>query len=89
MLNLDDTIFFITLIIINFLFIKNYKYLGKKINIYDLPDEKRKIHKKPVPLLGGLIIYFNILLLIIYIFFKDPLILLSILKHNFNDQVDL
>ena len=82
MLNLDDTIFFITLIIINFLFIKNYKYLGKKINIYDLPNEKRKIHKKPVPLLGGLIIYFNILLLIIYIFFKDPLILLSTFKHT-------
>ena len=82
MLILENITFFIILIIINLLFIKNHKYFGKKINIYDLPNEKRKIHKKPVPLLGGLIIYFNILFFIIYIFLKDNHILLSIFKHT-------
>ncbi len=71
MLISQNIIFFLILIIINLLFIRNYKYLGKKINIYDIPNEKRKIHKKPVPLLGGLIVYFNILFFIIYALLKD------------------
>ena len=82
MLILENITFFLFLIIINLLFIKNYKYFGKKINIYDFPNEKRKIHKKPVPLLGGLIIYFNILFFIIYFFLKDNLILLSVFRHT-------
>ena len=78
----DNIIFFLVLIIINILFVKNYRYFGKKINIYDLSNKKRKIHKKPVPLLGGLIIYFNILFFITYAFFKDANILLDLFLHT-------
>ena len=79
---LENIIFFCILLIINFLVIKNYKYLGKKINIYDVPNEKRKIHKNPVPLIGGIIIYFNIFFLLIYVSFKKNDHLLNIFIHS-------
>jgi len=34
-----------------------YKQLAFKLNIIDAPDEKRKIHTQPTPLLGGVSIY--------------------------------
>ena len=36
--------------------------MAKKLNLIDLPDGKRKIHSNPTPLLGGLIVLFNIFL---------------------------
>ena len=36
-------------------------YLKKKINIYDYPDFKKKLHKKPIPLIGGWILLFNLI----------------------------
>ena len=53
--NLIILIFFFNLIL--FLF---HKKLSNLYNIYDIPDGKRKKHKKIVPLTGGLIIYLNI-----------------------------
>jgi UDP-GlcNAc:undecaprenyl-phosphate GlcNAc-1-phosphate transferase len=35
------------------------KKIALKLEIIDLPKGKRKIHKKPIPLLGGLAIYFS------------------------------
>lgn len=59
-------------IILNLLIILNYKLLFKKINIYDYPIEKRKIHKKPISLTGGLIIYINLIFLyFLFFIFKD------------------
>ncbi len=41
----------------------NYKdKLSKILNLIDIPDNKRKIHSKPTPLLGGLIIFFIIVI---------------------------
>ena len=39
-------------IILNFLLFKNLNFLQKILIISDIPNE-RKIHKSPVPLLGG------------------------------------
>jgi UDP-GlcNAc:undecaprenyl-phosphate GlcNAc-1-phosphate transferase len=55
-------IFPLLFIIFNLLIVFNYKYLTKKLNIIDFPIEKRKIHKYPTPLFGGIIIFFNFLL---------------------------
>ena len=64
------SIFIIFLILVNLIFLNSSKFIGKLINIYDLPTEKRKIHKTPVPILGGLIIFVNILFFIIFGFFN-------------------
>ena len=49
-------------IVINFLLISNYSFIKKFYRINDFPDSNRKFHKKPTPLLGGLIIYINFFL---------------------------
>ena len=40
------------------------KYTKPKIFslIYDKPDNKRKFHSKPIPLLGGIIIFFGLII---------------------------
>lgn len=55
-------------IIFNLIIFFSYNFLSKKINLYDLPNPKRKIHKKKVPIFGGLIVYFNIILYLITIY---------------------
>ena len=42
----------------------------KLINIYDYPS-REKIHSKPTPIMGGIIIYINIICLFVYIIFID------------------
>ena len=51
------------------------KYTKPKIFslIYDKPDNKRKFHSKPIPLLGGIIIFFG--LIIFSLLFKENSIL--------------
>ena len=65
-------IFFISLNLVLFL---NYKFLSNINGVYDIPDKKRKIHSRPVPLIGGLILYINILVFIIINYFLDVKIL--------------
>jgi UDP-GlcNAc:undecaprenyl-phosphate GlcNAc-1-phosphate transferase len=53
-----------------------YKKIAKIYNLFDKPDFKRKIHKHPTPLLGGLFIILNLFLIIfinkyIFIVFDD------------------
>ena len=55
-------IFFITSI---FFFLEP---IAKSLNLYDIP-EKRKIHSKPVPLIGGLIIF--VIIFLNYLIFKN------------------
>ena len=50
----------------NFFFLIFFKEISKYINIFDLPDNKRKIHNKKIPLLGGWIFLFNIICYLIY-----------------------
>jgi len=51
-----------------------FGWLAKKLGIVDNPDAVRKIHKRPIPLLGGLAVFisFNFVVLL-YIFYSDAL----------------
>jgi UDP-GlcNAc:undecaprenyl-phosphate GlcNAc-1-phosphate transferase len=53
-------------LIINFVFFFNLKKISFYINIYDIPDNIRKFHNNKVPLLGGIVLYLNIIFLLIY-----------------------
>jgi UDP-GlcNAc:undecaprenyl-phosphate GlcNAc-1-phosphate transferase len=57
----------------NLIFYLKLNFVAKKINIYDFPDKRRKIHKLKVPAIGGFIFIFNILvyLLIDLLFFDE------------------
>jgi UDP-N-acetylmuramyl pentapeptide phosphotransferase/UDP-N-acetylglucosamine-1-phosphate transferase len=82
-----NNIFFFTLIIfINFLFLYFYKPIVNFYKLYDNPDFKRKLHKKKTPLLGGLLLVLN-LLLIIFINFIYPKILAGNFFNNINNYL--
>ena len=88
--------------LINLIIVININSISKIINIYDLPDKKLKLHKKKIPLIGGSILIFNILFLIliefifrvkIFVFFQSLseifsffLILLSFFILGFYDD---
>lgn len=52
-------IIFLFLIILNILIILNLKKFSNFINIHDEPDKKLKLHKKKIPILGGVIFFLN------------------------------
>lgn len=56
-------------IIINFILIKYNKNIAYIFNIYDKPDANRKLHKKIVPVTGGIIIFLNIFFLSFFLLF--------------------
>ena len=58
-----------------------YKELSKFINIFDYPS-KRKIHSKPTPIMGGIIIYINIFFFFNYIIFFDSSLQSILLIEN-------
>jgi UDP-GlcNAc:undecaprenyl-phosphate GlcNAc-1-phosphate transferase len=72
---LEFYIFFF--LIINFLIIFNLERLVRIVNIYDIPDKKRKIHKHKVPLIGGVLLIVNIIFY--FLFF------VSHIKLNLNE----
>lgn len=76
-------LFFFTFLI-NLLIFINYSRIARIYKVYDIPDDVRKYHKNRVPLLGGLIIYFNLLAFVAlsYLDFFGKIIILS--KHEIN-----
>jgi UDP-GlcNAc:undecaprenyl-phosphate GlcNAc-1-phosphate transferase len=62
---------FIFIIFFNFLFLFFYRKISHIYKVFDLPDRKRKIHTKKIPLLGGLIIFLNIIFFYLSINFKE------------------
>lgn len=58
--------FFIFQILINFFLIKYFNIIAKKINLFDIPDQVRKTHKDKVAPIGGIIVFFNLLIFLIY-----------------------
>lgn len=59
---LNYNTFLILNIILLLLFYNYHLVIAKKINLFDYPDNKRKIHLKPVPLTGGILILALIIL---------------------------
>ena len=62
----NDFLFIYLNLIIFFLFFLKYKEIAKILNLYDLPN-KRKIHLKKTPLVGGLGIF---IIITVYFFFN-------------------
>lgn len=52
---------------LSFLFSKLIMVISRRFNILDYPKESRKIHNQPVPLLGGLAIYFSWLVVVLFL----------------------
>ena len=63
-------------------FVEMMKRVAKFLKVLDYPNDKRKIHKEPMPLLGGLGIFFAFLLGYMIFAPKDNL-MLSILISSF------
>ena len=60
---------------LNLLIIFFSKKLIFYFNVYDLPDKKRKFHKKKTSLFGGTIILINFILLLIFDLFFNEIII--------------
>ena len=52
-------------ILFNLIILFFFNYIKNLINIYDYPDKKKKLHRKPIPLLGGWIFFFNLIFFLI------------------------
>lgn len=88
---------YLILTLVFFLLILNKYYfvISKKLNLIDLPSEKRKIHSKPIPLFGGIIMiicsvpiiiasyYLNETSLRIILFASIPMGLLGLLDDKY------
>jgi len=64
-------IVFLSLVIYNFILILNFKRIAAIIKIYDYPDQIRKFHKKPIPILGGFFLYSSFLIIFITKYFLN------------------
>ena len=60
-----------TLFIVNLLIILKHETFSNIINIYDTPDNKRKIHKHKISLSGGIIIFINITIFSLFNYFEN------------------
>ncbi len=89
---------FLILVIVNFIILKTSKKFFKIAGIFDYPTEKRKIHKNPISLSGGLIILISFIISIILFMDKESIIkdfiiiLFSILFYligYFDDKINI
>ena len=58
---------FIFFICLNLIIVLKFDLIKNSIKIYDHPDSKRKFHKKPTFIGGGIIIFVNYILIILYL----------------------
>ena len=56
---------YLSAILLNLIILLNYKKLAKIVNIFDNPDNIRKLHQKPTPLIGGTIIFINLIFILL------------------------
>lgn len=72
-------------IIFNLILILKFDLIKDNLKIYDYPDLKRKFHQEPMFIGGGIIVFLNYLLIIIYnLFSKNPN---SIIDLNTNADI--
>ena len=72
------------LIILNFLLFINLKKIANFVNIFDNPDGKLKLHKIKTPVVGGVVLALNFLIIFFYqIFFLKNFLSLNI--NNFHN----
>ena len=73
--------FLLFIIIINTLLLIYNSQIAKKFNLYDFPDNNRKIHIEKVPLTGGIIFFLNLIVYFVATFYLDNLFFI------FNDNL--
>ena len=74
---------FLIVIVINLiLFHFNFK-IGKHLEILDLPDGKRKLHKEPIPLTGGVFLFVNLFIYYVFAIFEYDFSSSNIFKNIF------
>ena len=54
-------------IILNFFLVLFFNNLSNALGIFDVPDNKRKLHKTSVASIGGVIFFLNLILFFIFI----------------------
>ena len=74
---------FVFLVLLNLLIFFNFEKLSKIINIYDIPDNKLKLHKRKTAITGGLILVINFFFLFTYqIFFLGDFLSIKLNQIN-------
>ena len=74
---------FLIVIVVNLiLFHFNFK-IGKYLEILDLPDGKRKLHKEPIPLTGGVFLFVNLFIYYVFAIFEYEFSSSNIFKNIF------
>jgi len=74
----------IFLSLLNLIIFFKISKLSKFFNIYDKPDNKLKLHKKEIPIIGGIILALNFSVLFFYqIFFLNEFLSIDLNKLNF------
>ena len=74
---------FIILFISNLSFLIFFNKLSKLINLFDIPNDNRKLHKKPIAAIGGFLIFLN--LFIYFTFTEYKYFYLNIPITHFNN----
>jgi UDP-GlcNAc:undecaprenyl-phosphate/decaprenyl-phosphate GlcNAc-1-phosphate transferase len=74
-MNLNFYLIFLSLILFNLVLLKKIDLLTKFINVYDSPDFFRKRHIKTTPVVGGFVIYINLIFILLIDFFLTQFIL--------------
>jgi len=69
---------YIFLLFFNLIFIFYFKNISQYINLFDIPNQLRKFHKKKIANIGGILIFLNLLFFIIYFIFSNNVF------HNLN-----
>jgi UDP-N-acetylmuramyl pentapeptide phosphotransferase/UDP-N-acetylglucosamine-1-phosphate transferase len=69
MTNNSIYIFFLFQIFLNIILVFHFSKISKVINLFDMPDHKRKLHKKKVSNIGGFIFFINFLGIVLYLNF--------------------
>jgi UDP-GlcNAc:undecaprenyl-phosphate/decaprenyl-phosphate GlcNAc-1-phosphate transferase len=75
-----EFLFIATILVLNFILYRSNKFVAKKFNLYDVPSDKRKLHKYPTPLNGGIFYFLNLLIIFIFDIFFNELKLISIFR---------
>ena len=82
-----ENIFLAFIILFNFFF-NNFFDKIKLFHInLDKPDGIRKLHKKPIPLAGGIIIFFNLILYLIFLFNNPNMLFEEIIFSNYRELI--
>lgn len=86
-MSFNPNIIFIIPIFFNLLIILFFNKICDFLNVFDLPDNVRKFHKKKIPLVGGFIFFLNFTLIILLDLYLNNSASLSLLKFFYKREI--